>query len=216
MINEPAKPPRAVGPIIRAFIADDHAIVREGMRRLFEASGDIEVVGEATDGRAVLTAIESQQWDVLVLDLSLPKVSGLEVLRRVHRDQPTLPVVVLSMYPEDVFAARALAEGAVAYVSKERPLADVEAAIRSAVRNEALPKRKTDPAIPRAMPHETLSAREYQVFLLVLQGRTNVEIAAELDLVASTVSNHLAKVKQKLNAHTIAEIVAYAHHVGLV
>jgi len=203
--------------MIRAFIADDHAIVREGMRRLFETSGDIVVVGEATDGRAVLVAAEHHEWDVLVLDLSLPVVSGLEVLRRLHRDHPTLPVVVLSMYPEEAFAPRVLAEGAVAYVSKERPLADVEAAIRRAV-NRA-PAARLTPAgdTPRpALPHETLSAREYQVFLLILEGRSNVEIAAELDLVASTVSNHLAKVKLKLGAHTIAEIVAYGHHVGLV
>jgi DNA-binding NarL/FixJ family response regulator len=203
--------------MIRAFIADDHAIVREGMRRLFETSGDITVVGEAVDGRAVLVAAEHHDWDVLVLDLSLPVVSGLEVLRRLHRDHPTLPVVVLSMYPEEAFAPRVLAEGAVAYVSKERPLADVEAAIRRAVNR--VPAARLTPAdgTPRpALPHETLSAREYQVFLLVLEGRSNVEIAAELDLVASTVSNHLAKVKLKLGAHTIAEIVAYGHHVGLV
>ncbi|MFO0745938.1 MAG: response regulator transcription factor [Myxococcota bacterium] len=207
--------------MIRAFIADDHAIVREGMRRLFETSGDISVVGEATDGRAVLLAAEGHDWDVLVLDLSLPRVSGLEVLRRLHREHPALPIVVLSMYPEEAFAPRVLAEGAVAYVSKERPLADVEAAIRAAVSGASAPaaaaraRAPGEPAAP-AMPHTTLSAREYQVFLLVLEGRTNVEIAAELDLVASTVSNHLAKVKQKLGAHTVAEIVAYGHHIGLL
>lgn len=201
--------------LIRAFIADDHAIVREGMRRMFETSGDIVVVGEATDGRAVLVAAEQHDWDVLVLDLSLPIVSGLEVLRRLHRDHPKLPVVVLSMYPEEAFAPRVLAEGACAYVSKERPLADVEAAIRRAVSGAPAPSPTAQPR-PHALPHESLSAREYQVFLLVLEGRTNVEIAAELDLVASTVSNHLAKVKLKLGAHTIAEIVAYGHHVGLL
>ena len=210
--------------MIRLFIADDHAIVREGMRRLFETSKDIAVVGGASDGREVLVAAETHDWDVLVLDLSLPRVSGLEVLRRMRRDHPTLPVVVLSMYPEEAFAPRVLAEGAVAYVSKERPLAEVEQAIRRAVRPPAPPAVAPRPSgsAPQAVArahvalHETLSAREYQVFLLVLEGRSNVEIAAELDLVASTVSNHLAKVKLKLGARTIAEIVAYGHHIGLV
>jgi DNA-binding NarL/FixJ family response regulator len=215
--------------MIRAYVADDHAIVLEGMRRLFETSGDITVVGEARDGRAVLNALETAEWDVLVLDLSLPIVSGLEVLRRVRAARPDLPVVVLSMYPEKDFGPRVLAEGAAAYVSKERPLADVESAIRAAVKSQRdgtaspLPHPpygvSTHPQTPtggQGLPHESLSAREYQVFMLLIEGRSNVEMAAELDLVASTVSNHLAKVKQKLGAKTVAEIVAYAHRIGLV
>lgn len=209
--------------MIRAYIADDHAVVREGMRRLFETSGDITVVGEATDGRAVLNALETADWDVLVLDLSLPVVSGLEVLRRVRAQRPDMPIVVLSMYPEKDFGPRVVAEGAAAYVSKERPLADVESAIREAVKphepaSGASSGHGHTPPPPGAqgLPHEALSAREYQVFMLVIEGRTNVEMAAELDLVASTVSNHLAKVKQKLGAKSIADIVAYAHRLGLV
>lgn len=204
--------------MIRAYIADDHAIVLEGMRRLFETSGDITVVGEARDGRAVLNALETADWDVLVLDLSLPIISGLEVLRRVSAARPDLPVVVLSMYPEKDFGPRVLAEGAVAYVSKERPLADVESAIRIAVKARPASGLRPEPASssPRGLPHESLSAREYQVFMLLIEGRSNVEMAAELDLVASTVSNHLAKVKQKLGVKNVAEIVAYAHRIGLV
>ncbi len=216
--------------MIRAYVADDHAIVLEGMRRLFETSGDITVVGEARDGRAVLNALETADWDVLVLDLSLPIVSGLEVLRRVRAARPDLPVVVLSMYPEKDFGPRVLAEGAAAYVSKERPLADVESAIRAAVKSQRDGTASQLPHPPygvsgttqgaassqQGLPHESLSAREYQVFMLLIEGRSNVEMAAELDLVASTVSNHLAKVKQKLGAKTVAEIVAYAHRIGLV
>lgn len=204
--------------MIRAYIADDHAIVLEGMRRLFETSGDITVVGEARDGRAVLNALETADWDVLVLDLSLPIISGLEVLRRVSSARPELPIVVLSMYPEKDFGPRVLAEGAAAYVSKERPLADVESAIRVAVKDRSAAGPRLEPASssPRGLPHESLSAREYQVFMLIIEGRSNVEMAAELDLVASTVSNHLAKVKQKLGVKNVAEIVAYAHRIGLV
>jgi len=204
--------------MIRVFIADDHEVVRQGMRHLFDTTSDIRVVGEAVDGRAALQAAENADFDVMVLDLSLPKVSGIEVLRRIHKDHPTLPVVVLSMYPEEAFAPRMLNEGAAAYISKERPLADVEAAIRRAlIATPHAPRDTGEHARATAtQPHEALSAREYQVFLLIVQGRSNVEIAAELDLVASTVSNHLAKVKHKLSARTVADIVAYALRLGLI
>lgn len=201
--------------MIRVFVADDHEVVREGLRAMIAAARGLTLVGEARDGREVLLALEHLKADVLVLDLSLPRVAGIEVLRRLRQSQPALRVVTLSMYPEEQYAARLLRAGASAYVSKDRPLADVERAIRDVMSGRAsAPARAA--ATGSGAPHESLSAREYQVFLLLLQGRTNADIAAELDLVPSTVSNHTAHLKQKLGVSTLAEIVSYAHRMGLV
>jgi DNA-binding NarL/FixJ family response regulator len=207
--------------VIKVFIADDHAIVRHGLAQLVNGSGDMTVVGEASDGRQLLMAAEARGWDVLVLDLSLPKVNGHEVLRRLHQGWPELAVLVLSAYPEDQFAERMLRDGAAAYLNKDRPADEVLVAIRRIasgrryVTASLAEKVLQAPSRGRA-PHETLTAREHQVFTLVVQGQTVTEIAAELDISASTVSNHLGKVKEKLNVHSITEIVRYAHSAGLI
>ncbi|MFO0586935.1 MAG: response regulator transcription factor [Polyangiaceae bacterium] len=207
--------------MIRIFLADDHAIVRHGLRNLIEQEGDMKIVGEAADGRQVLLAEGRESWDLLVLDLSLPKVGGVEVLRRLRAELPRLKVVVLSMYPEDQYGLRLVKEGASAYVSKENDPSELVRAIRVVAaggtylsENMVQQMRSTRP--PAAAPHTSLTAREHQVFTLVFQGRTVSEIAAELNLSVSTVSNHLAHIKEKLSAHSIADIVSYAHRAGLV
>ena len=207
--------------MIRVFIADDHAIVRRGLRDVIGAAEDMTVTGEAADGRAVLDAIAEPNFDVLVLDLSLPRVNGTEVLRRMKIDRPQLPVVILSMYPEDQYALRLLKEGAAAYLSKDRPPDELLLAIREVsagrryvtqeVANLALEAR----ANGERAPHETLSAREYQVFTLLYQGQSVSDIAAELDLTSGTVSNHVAAIRTKLSVRTIADIVRYAVRAGL-
>src|SRR5262249_31914342 len=157
-----------------------------------------------SDGQAVLDAAKTGRWDLLVLDLSLPGVGGVEVLRRVKDLIPATKVVVLSMYPEEQYAVRLVAQGASAYVSKDRPPLELIQALRTVARGgtyinqdvatQALsqPGDKTRPA------HETLSPREYQVFTLLFQGKTVTEIATELELGVSTVSNHVRHVKDKL------------------
>lgn len=199
---------------IRVFIADDHAIVRKGLCAYLAEVGGFEIIGEASDGRQVLNAESLADCDVLVLDLSLPVVSGTEVLRRVHARQPELRIIVHSMHPEEQFARRALASGAAAYVSKERPPGDLVEAIRAAMRGEAA--AVVAPVEVSGAPHSALSEREHQVFMLLVSGRTVSEIAAELDLHSSTVSNHLARIKKKLGASTVAELVAYAFAEGLI
>jgi DNA-binding NarL/FixJ family response regulator len=201
----------------RVFVADDHAVVRCGVTLLLRELGGFDVVGEAEDGRQVLNSPLLATCDVLVLDLSLPKVSGPEVLRRVRAEHPSLAVVVLSMHPEDQFARRALADGASAYVSKKRPPAEIIAAVRraaSGVRDVATVG--TTARAHDAPPHTTLTRREHQVFLRIVQGAPVVDIAAELDLNACTVSNHLANVRKKLGVNTVADLVRYAIAEGLV
>lgn len=201
--------------MIRIFIADDHAVVRAGLRTMLASTPDLQLVGEATNGREVLEALETLEVDVLLLDLSLPRVSGIEVLRRLVRARPQLRILVLSMYAEEQYATRMLREGAAGYLSKDRPIEEVVAAIRRIVEGLSLPAAPQSVRMAKA-PHEQLSAREYQVFLLLLQGRVNADIAAELDLVPSTISNHTSRIKQKLGAKSLAEVVSYAHRVGLV
>lgn len=211
--------------MIRIFLADDHAIVRHGLRRLIEDQPDMQVLGEASDGRQVLLAEGKDAWDILVLDLSLPRVSGIEVLRRLRTEAPRLRIVILSMYPETQYALRMLREGAAAYLSKSHDPSEMLDALRTV----ASGKTYVRPALAAEMkleagnrsegdlpPHQNLSAREYQIFTLIFQGRTVTEIAAELDISQSTVSNHVARIREKLGARSIAEIVNYAHRAGLV
>ena len=209
--------------MLRIFLADDHAIVRQGLRKLIEQQPDLAVVGEAGDGRQVLLAEGKERWDVLILDLSLPRVNGIEVLRRLRAEQPKLRIIVLSMYPEEQYGLRMMDEGASAYLSKEQPADDLLTAIRvvgtggtymsKEIAARARAAASADPGQPL---HRNLTAREHQVFTLLFQGSTVSEIAAELDISVSTTSNHVSRIKEKLGAHSIGEIVNYAHRAGLV
>lgn len=202
--------------MIRVFVADDHAIVRAGIRQVIEATGDMVIAGEASNGRQVLDAAESADWDVLLLDLSLPRVNGPEVLRRVRERCPGLPVVVLSMYPEVHYAPSLLAAGAFAYVSKEQPITELVDVLRSAALGK--PRRHVQRRVvtEATSPHDTLTAREHQVFMLMIQGSAIAEIAAELNLNHSTISTHAAHVRDKLSARTLADVIHYAHRHGLI
>jgi DNA-binding NarL/FixJ family response regulator len=208
--------------MIRVFIADDHAIVRHGLRQLIDSADDMRFAGEAADGRELLVEAEKAEWDVLILDLSLPRVSGLEALRRLRELRPKLAIVVLSMYAEEQYAVTVLRAGAAAYLSKARPGEELMEAIRRAARGSTyLTETVADQVIrgsarTEKLPHEALTAREYQVFTLIIHGRTVSEIAAELDLTAGTVSGHLQKVKTKLGAHSVADVVSYAHRMGVI
>jgi DNA-binding NarL/FixJ family response regulator len=159
---------------------------------------------------------------VVILDLSLPKVNGPEVLKRLKALRPSLAILVLTMYPEDQYAVALLRSGASAYLCKDRPSGELLEAIRRVAAGgtyftETIAQRfLASPTDENRPPHAALTAREHQVFTLVIQGRTGAEIAAELDLTAGTVSNHVAKIKEKLGAHSLAEIVRYAYRAGLI
>ena len=205
--------------MIRVFVADDHAIVRDGLRRLLAEAPDMELVGETHRGHVVLERAGVERWDVLVLDLSLSDIGGIEVLRRVRERVPTLRVVVLSMYPEEQYAARLLRMGASAYLSKGRSSDEILGAIRAGAQG----RRYLTPTAADALlapgddrpAHERLSQREHQVFVLVLQGRAPGDIAAELALTPSTVSSHLARIREKLGVRTNGEVMQYAWRAGL-
>jgi|JI10StandDraft_1071094.scaffolds.fasta_scaffold20767_2 DNA-binding NarL/FixJ family response regulator len=209
--------------MIRILLADDHGLVVAGLRELTAATGDIEVVGTAADGRRALELAQSDlAWDVLVLDLSLPRVGGFEVLRQVREKRPAARVVVLTMYPEDQYAVPLLNLGAAAFVSKASPPEDLLEAIRAAHAGEmwssAAVKRRfaMNHEADKDLPHKSLTSREYQVFALFIEGQKVSDIAAQLDLTVSTVSNHLAAIRTKLSARTLVEVVRYAYQVGLI
>lgn len=207
--------------VLRVIIADDHAIVRSGLRELLSQEEGLAVVAEVGCGREALRAVERVEAEVLVLDLSLPKVSGHEVLRRVSRDHPGLAVVVFTMMPPEQYAARMAADGAAAFVHKGQPVDALLAAVRAVGAGQRPAPSPEPPARPtRAAPgeplHHALTRREHQVFLLLVQGEAVSDIAAELDLSVSTVSTYVGAIKGKLAVRSVAEMVRYAVREGLV
>jgi DNA-binding NarL/FixJ family response regulator len=209
--------------MLRIFIADDHPIVRQGLCKLIEQQPDMQVAGEAGDGRQVLTAEGKDSWSVLILDLSLPRVNGIEVLRRMRAEHPQVRVIILSMYPEDQYGLRMIGEGAAAYLSKDQPAEDLLRAIRSVgyggtyMSPDIVAQLRQGRLAESGQPlHHSLTAREHQVFTLLCEGRTVSEIATELDISVSTVSNHVSHIKEKLNVRSLGEILKYAHRAGLL
>lgn len=202
---------------MKILLVDDHPIFRLGVARFLGGVPGFFVVGEADDGIRALHLARSLAWDVMVLDLSLPNLGGLEVLRRLREAGATGKTVVLSHYPVDPHAARAIQEGASAYVSKGSDPQGLVEAIHAVQRGQVwvdgVVERKPEAAAKA--PHELLSPREHQVLLAIIAGRSNAETAAELDISASTASNYVASIKEKLGVSSRAAILAYAHRAGL-
>jgi DNA-binding NarL/FixJ family response regulator len=213
--------------VIRVFLADDHAVVRDGLRRILHHTDDIQVVGEAGDGRAVLEWLRrggdgGGACDVVVLDLNMPGLGGIDVLRQLRAQHPRLPILILSMYAEDQYAVRLLRAGASGYLAKGRSSDTVLDAIRRVasghryVTENVAERLLADRDLPDAPPHESLSQREHQVFTLLIEGKSPSDIANELHVSASTVSTYIARIKKQLGAQTIGEIIRYASRAGLL
>lgn len=198
--------------MIRVLIVDDHPIFRRGVAGLIAATEGMCVAAEADDGIQAMRLAKEVEWDVALLDVSMPTLNGVEVLRRLVKIFPERRILMLSQFPEDQFAARVTREGAAGYVAKSAPpeqLLDAIRGLRSKRRSPAAAERER-------MPHERLTPREYQVFTLIAGGRTVTEAAAEINVAVSTVSNHLLNIKEKLGAPSIGAVVAYAHRMGLI
>lgn len=206
--------------MIRVFLVDDHVIVREGIRRLIEDCTGMTVVGEVSTGREAILRAETESWDVLVLDLSLPDMNGTEVLNRVLDLRPRLKVVVLSMYPEDQYGLRLLSMGAWAYLSKDRPPEELLDAIRRVATGrryitDSLAELAASHQRGQGPRHDQLTDREYQIFVLLFHGKSPAMVCEELKLMPSTVSTHIKAIKSKLGVQTLAEIVHYAYRAGI-
>ena len=209
--------------MIRVLIADDHAIVREGIKRTLADTPDIQVVGEAGDGQSLMALIGGNAADVVVLDLAMPGVPGLELLEDLRRRKPNLPILVLSMYPADQYAVRAIRAGASGYINKASPPSELVAALRSVASGRRYINSDVadslashvDVSSPRSL-HEALSNREYEVMCLIAQGKSVSEIADALALSVKTVSTYRTRILEKLDLRHNAEITRYAMKHGLV
>ena len=208
--------------MIAIVIADDHAIVREGLKRIVTSAPDLEVVHEAPDGNAVLRLVREHDFDVLVLDLSMPGRSGMELIKLVRSEKPRLRVLVLSMHQELQYAVRAIKSGASGYLSKESAPALLVEAIRKVAGGGAFISAEVAEqlalgAMPggRAASHESLSGREFEVFRLLADGVSVTDIGTRLHLSVKTVSTHKANLMHKMGLNNQSELVRYAIRNGL-
>lgn len=208
--------------MIRILIGDDHAIVRSGLKQIIATTTDLRVAGEASRGGEVLAALRAGDYDLLLVDMTMPGPSGVDLIRRVKADWPQLPVLVLSMLNEAQIASRALRSGAAGYVTK-----DCEPEILlAAIRKVAAGGRFIDPALvdamvfetgsPDAPPHEILSDREYQVLQLLAAGHSLNEIGEKLNISAKTISTHKMRLMQKIGLDNNAALMRYAIRHGLI
>jgi len=210
--------------MIRIVLADDHAIVREGLKRIVGDAQDFEVVGEAADGTEVMQIVRGEPFDVLVLDLSMPGRSGMELIRLVKAERPKLRILVLSMHQETQYAVRAIKSGASGYLTKESAPAQLEQAIRrvagggayvSAEVAEQLALGAMPGGATDQPPHQTLSDREFEVFRMLAAGEAVSAIAGKLNLSVKTVSTHKSNLMHKLGVTNPSELLRYAIKHGL-
>jgi DNA-binding NarL/FixJ family response regulator len=209
--------------MIGVFIADDHPVVRQGIRQIVAATDDITVVDEATTGHEALQRLAGVQCDLVLLDLSLPDIDGLDLLKQLKREHPQRPVLILTMHSEDQFALRALKAGASGYLTKESAPAELVVAVRKVVAGgRYISQRLAESLAAHLGPdaekpvHERLSDREYQVLRLIAAGRSTRDISTQLSLSSKTVSTYRARLLDKMGMKTSAELMAYAvrHHLA--
>ncbi len=210
---------------ITLVIVDDHPVVRQGLRVLLEREPDFAVVGEAGAGLKVADLVDRLHPTVLLLDLMLPGLNGLEVLRQVRQRTPATRVLILSMHPDDAYVTEALRVGAAGYCLKTAKAEDLIAAVRAVAAGQhylsppladRLITAYAQQATPSTDPYETLTTREREVLHLVAEGHANVQIAARLGISPRTVETHRANLMRKLNLQSHADLVRYAIRRGLI
>jgi DNA-binding NarL/FixJ family response regulator len=202
--------------MIKIFIADDHALIREGLKNILQEQSDISIVGESRTASETIDRVAKSECDILVLDLGLPDRPGLDVLKEVKRARPHLCVLVLSMLPEESFALRTLKAGADGYLSKDSAATELVVALRRIaggrkylspeISQNLLQKLRGDES---TLPHDLLSDREFQILRLIGAGVSTTQIAEELNLSASTVNTHRAHILEKMQMSTNAELMRY-------
>lgn len=210
--------------MIRLVIADDHAIVREGLKRIVSDTAGLQVVGEAADGTEVMQLVRKLDFDVLMLDLSMPGRSGMELIKLVKAEKPKLRILVLSMHQETQYAVRAIRSGASGYLTKESAPAQLQQALRKIAAGGAYISAEVAeqlalgamPGAAAAAPHESLSPREFDVMRRLAAGESVTDVAETLHLSVKTVSTHKANGMAKLGLHNQTELVRYAMKHGLI
>jgi two-component system invasion response regulator UvrY len=209
--------------VIRILISDDHAIVREGIKQILADTDDLVVAGEATNGHEVIEHVRREDWGMVLLDLAMPGKDGLETLKEIKREKPKLPVLVLSIYPEEQYAVRALKAGASGYLTKESAPEELIAAIRKVsqggkyISASLAEKLASHLELDSDKPvHDTLSDREYQVMLMIASGKTVKEIADDMCLSVKTVSTYRVRALSKMGMKNNSEFTYYAIKYGLI
>jgi len=202
--------------MIRVLLADDHRIVRAGLKELLSETGDIAVAGEANDGTEALARIREDEYDVAVLDMSMPGRSGIELIRQVKQEKPRLPILVLSMHSEEQYAVRALKAGASGYLTKESAADQLVTAIRRIAAGGAFVTPETAQRLALDLngaaataPHTLLSDREFQVFRFIAGGKTVSDIAKQLSLSVKTISTHKTRIMRKMGLANQTELIRY-------
>jgi DNA-binding NarL/FixJ family response regulator len=201
--------------MIRVLLADDHPLVREGLKQLLSATADVRVEAEAANGDEALALIKANDFDIAVVDLSMPGLAGIELVKRLKLEKPRLRVLVLSMHGEQQYAARALRAGASGYLTKDSAVEQLVPAIRKVAAggvhiSEAAAAHLVAAAAGDGPVHRRLSDREFEVFRLLVAGHGPTEIADRLHLSVKTVSTHKTRILEKIGADSIADLVRYA------
>lgn len=209
--------------MLRILLADDHAVVRHGVKEILTRAFPQAIFGEAQNTQELLELVGSKPWNIVVLDLTMPGGNGLEALKHIKHDHPQLPVLILSMYPEDQYAVRTIKAGAAGYLKKESAPEELVQAIRKVLNGgEYISASVADELVAYARQednqplHKHLSDREYQVLCLIASGKEVKEISIELVLSAKTISTYRARLLDKMNMKTNAELTYYAIQNGLV
>ncbi len=209
--------------MIRILVADDHAVVREGLKQILAGVPDMMVAGEASDGRQALDQAREGHYDLLLLDIAMPIMNGLDVLKQLKAEKTDLPILMLSMYPEEQYAIRTLKAGASGYLAKASAPEELIAAIRKVCQGGKYVTSSLAEKLAaylysdrERLVHELLSDREYQVVLMIAAGKTVSEIANELSLSVKTISTNRSRALAKMGMKTNAELTHYAISNGLV
>ena len=209
--------------MLKILLADDHPVVRQGVKQILADAFAQATFGEAQNTHELLDLVATERWDIVVLDLTMPGGNGLEALKQLKHSQPQLPVLMLSMYPEDQYAVRTIRAGAAGYLIKESAPEELVTAIRKVLNGgEYISAAVADELVLHARHeddqpvHKHLSDREYQVLCLIAAGREVKEISTELSLSAKTISTYRARLLEKMNLKTNAELTHYAIQNGLV
>jgi two-component system, NarL family, invasion response regulator UvrY len=205
------------------IIADDHPIVRKGLKEILSAEPDMKIIGEAQNGQTVLDLLQRHDCDIVIMDITMPGRSGLDVLRDLKQEQPRVPVLILSMHPEEQYGVRALKSGAAGYLTKESAPEKLIGAIRKIVSGRKYVSstlaEKLAFAVEKDSPkaaHEFLSDREYQVMTMIASGKTVGDIGKELNLSVKTISTYRTRILEKMKMKTNAELTYYAIKNDLV
>lgn len=203
--------------MIRTLIVDDHPLIREGLKQILSETGDIRVAAEAGTSADAVALVQTQSWDVIVLDIHLPDGGGLDLLEQIRALAPKTPVLMLSIHEDTAYAARFIRAGASGYIGKQSAREHLVSAIRKVARGERYLSAEVAEDLAFTMfakehrkPHEQLSDREFEIFLLIAEGKAPREIAEKLNLSTKTVATHRGRILEKMALRNNAELVQYA------